>query len=95
MNQATTFFNRSHLIQGAQILAMAFCMLGTIFIGLDMIGIGSVRPTTFAWIGVGTVLSVFAALASRRARTGAAPLLLGVSIGLLYLGVAWLLAKVG
>jgi hypothetical protein len=93
MNRATAFFNRSHLVQGAQILATIFCMLGTIFISLDRFGIGSVRSTTFTWIGVGAALSAFAALTSRRARTGAAPLFLGVSIGLLYLGVAWLSAK--
>jgi len=49
MDRATAFFNRSHLVQGAQILATIFCLLGTIFIGLDRIGIGSVRPTTFTW----------------------------------------------
>jgi hypothetical protein len=95
MDRATAFFNRSHLVQGAQILATIFCLLGTIFIGLDRIGIGSVRPTTFTWIGVGAALSAFAALASRRARLGAVPLLVGVAIGLLYLGVASLLAKAG
>jgi protein-S-isoprenylcysteine O-methyltransferase Ste14 len=93
MDRATAFFNRSHLVQGAQTLATIFCILGTIFIGLDMIGIGSVRPTTFTWLGVGVALSAFAALVSRRARLGAVPLLVGVSIGLLYLGVTWLLAK--
>jgi protein-S-isoprenylcysteine O-methyltransferase Ste14 len=95
MDRATAFFKRSHLVQGAQTLATIFCILGTIFIGLDMIGIGSVRPATFTWIGVGAALSAFAALASRRARSGAVPLLIGVSIGLLYLGVTWILAKAG
>jgi len=95
MDRATAFFNRSHLVQGAQILATIFCILGTIFIGLDMIGIGSVRPPIFTWIGVGVALSAFAALASRRARLGAVPLLTGVSIGLLYLGVTWIFAKAG
>jgi hypothetical protein len=93
MNRATAFFNRSHLVQGAQTLATIFCMLGTIFIGLDRIGNGSVRPTTFTWIGVGAALSVFSALASRRARLGAVPIFVGIAIGLLYLGVARLLAK--
>jgi hypothetical protein len=70
-------------------------MLGTIFISLDRIGIGSVRSTTFTWIGVGAALSAFAALASRRARSGAMPLLVGIAIGLLYLSVTSLLAKAG
>ena len=95
MNRATAFFNRSHFVQGVQTLATIFSMLGTIFIGLDRIGIGSVRSTTFTWIGVGAALSAFAALTSRRARLGVVPLLVGIAIGLLYLGVTSLLAKAG
>jgi hypothetical protein len=95
MDRATAFFNRSHLVQGAQTLATIFCMLGTIFIGLDMIGVGFVRPTTFTWICVGAALCAFAALASRRVRLGAVPLLVGVAIGILYLGVTWFLVKAG
>jgi hypothetical protein len=95
MKRATAFFNRPHLIQGAQTLAMIFCMLGTFFIGIDRIGIGAVRPTTYTWLSVGAALSAFAALASRRARSGAVPLLVGIAIGLLSLGVTWLLTKAG
>jgi hypothetical protein len=93
MNRATIFFNRLHLIQGAQVLATIFSILGTIFIGLDRIGTGLVRSTTLTWIDAAAALSAFAALASRRARSGAMPLLVGIAIGPLFLAVTWLLAK--
>jgi hypothetical protein len=95
MDRARSFFNRVHLIQGLQTLATIFCMLGTIFIGLDRIGIGSVRPSTFTWIGVGAALSAFTTLTSHRVRLGAVPILAGAAIGLLYLCVTWFFAKAG
>ena len=95
MSEATSFFNRSHLIQGAQALATVFGMLGTIFIGLDRLGAGRVSPSTLVWIGMSVILSGVAVVASRRLRSGAAPFATGVVLGLLYLGVGWFLARTG
>jgi hypothetical protein len=70
-------------------------MLGAIFVGLDRLGLGFIRPTTFAWLGCGIVLSALAALVSHRLRVGVIPIVTGAAMGLLYLGTAWLLARTG
>jgi multisubunit Na+/H+ antiporter MnhG subunit len=89
------FFNRAHLVQGAQSLATIFCMLGVIFLGLDRRGLGFIRPTTLAWLGTCVLLSILAAVGSNRAQSGVTPLVSGGVIGLLYLGITWLLTRTG
>jgi hypothetical protein len=89
------FFNRSHFVQGAQFLGMVFCMLGVIFVGLDRRGMGSVRPVTITWLGLGVTLSLLAALSSRRIYQGITPVLTGSAVGLLFLATTWLLARTG
>ena len=86
-NDTITFFNRVHLVQGAQILATILCMLGVIFVGADELRMGFVRPLTFTWLAAGSALSALAAVVSRRIRLGAVPLMSGLAIGLLYLAV--------
>ena len=94
-SRTTTFFSRSHLVQGTQALATTFCMIGVIFAGLDRRGLGLIRPTTLVWLGTGVLLSALAALVSRRARLGLKSLVSGSLIGFLYLGVTWLLERTG
>lgn len=94
-NAAATFFNRAHLVQGGQILASIFCMLGVTFLGLDRRSLGFIQPTTIIWLGAGVLLAAVVAIVSGRARSGLAPLVSGGIMGLLFLGSTWLLAKTG
>ena len=94
-SRTTPFFNRPHLVQGAQLVAMALGMLGVIFLGLDRRGLGFIRHTTFVWLGAGVLLSALAAAISHRARSGVTPLVSGGVLGLLFLGTTWLLARTG
>jgi hypothetical protein len=94
-NSTTSFFNRTHFVQGSQLLATTLCMLGVIFAGLDWRGMGFVRPATFVWLVMGFLLSAVAAIASRRARSAVTSFASGITIGLLFLGVTWVLARTG
>jgi hypothetical protein len=89
----TPFFNCEHLIQGAQILALVFAMLGTAFCGVDEMGLRRVRPTTLDWIFVGLGLSVSVGILSKRWIAGLRPFILRVTLGLLYLAITWLSAR--
>lgn len=88
-----TFFNRTHLIQAVQILGMAFCMIDVIFVGLDELRVGFVRPLLLAFLGVGATLAALAALVSGRVRMGVLPFLNGVAVGSIYLAAVWLMAR--
>jgi hypothetical protein len=92
-DQSAMFFNRPHLIQGAQVLATVFCMFGVVFAGLDRLNIGFVKTSTLWWIFVGLGLSLLAGILSRRINSGTAPFLAGAALGLLYLAVTWLIAR--
>jgi hypothetical protein len=94
-DEPATFFNRPHAIQGAQILATVFCMLGVIFAGMDALSMGRVRPSTLSWDAAAVVLSAIAGALARRSQSAIGPLLAGSAMGLLYLGASWLLAKGG
>jgi alpha-beta hydrolase superfamily lysophospholipase len=94
-NITIAFFNRPHFVQGAQLLATTLCMLGVIFAGLDWRGMGVVRPAAFIWLGAGFLLSVVAAIVSRRALPGMTALASGVAMGVMFLGVTWFLARTG
>jgi hypothetical protein len=90
-----SFFNRAHLVEGAQLLACVFAMLGVIFIGIDWLGGRNFRPSTFVWPVVGILLCVLVAAVSRSSRSAMFPFATGGALGLLYLGVTWLLARTG
>ena len=87
------FFNRPHVIEGTQILAMVLSMLGVTFAGLDWLSKGHIRLTTLAWTLAALVFSVFATVLARRLKAGIAPLAAGALVGSLYLGMIWLSAS--
>jgi hypothetical protein len=89
------FFNKPHAVQGLQLLAMLLAMLGVIFSGIDTLGTGGIRLSTFSWCIAAIVFSVVAGILARGVRFGTRPLLAGTAMGLLYLGTVWLLAKHG
>jgi hypothetical protein len=89
------FFNRPHTVQGLQLVAMVFSMLGVIFSGTDTLGTGGIRPSTFYWCIAAIVFSVMAGILARGVRFGTRPFLAGTAVGLLYLGTVWVLAKTG
>jgi hypothetical protein len=89
------FFNRPHAVQGLQLFAMVFSMLGVIFSGIDVLGTSGIRLSTFSWCIAAIGFAVIAGGLARRVRFATRPLLAGIAVGLLYLGTVWLLAKSG
>src|SRR5882757_6254138 len=89
-NHPPRFFNRPHAVQGMQLLAMVFCLLGVIFAGIDALGTGHIRSSTPSWSSAAIVLSTIAGILARNVRSGVRPLLTGLAVGLLYLGAVWL-----
>jgi len=87
------FFNRLHLVQGAQVLANVLCMLGVIFAGLDQLHLGRVRPLSLLWSGAALCLSGLTWALVRRLRAALAPLAAGAGVGIFFLVIVWVLSR--
>jgi hypothetical protein len=88
-DRVPSFFNRSHAIQGFQLLAAAFWFFAFTFPVLDLIRFGHVRQVMTAWGLTAAALSLAAAVLSRRAGSGLLPIAAGLAMSAAYLGIAW------
>jgi hypothetical protein len=88
-DRISSFFNRSHAIQGFQLLAAVFWLFAFTFPVLDLIRVGHVRPITAVWGLTAAALSGAATVLSRRIRSGILPVAAGVAMSAGYLGIAW------
>ena len=83
------FFNRTHLLQGLQILILASSMLGVVFIGLDFIRAIGTSLITLGVLGTGALCSVAMLSLARSIRAALVPIISGAVVGLLFLALIW------
>ena len=83
------FFNRTHLVQGLQILILVSSMLGVVFIGLDFVRATGTSLITLGALGGGALCSVTMLLLSRSIRAALFPIISGAVVGLLFLALTW------
>ena len=89
-SRKTPFFNSTHALKGADALATIFCFFAVTFATLDYVRFSQVRAVTFSWAVVAVALLVLIYLLSRRATSVIKPLIWGLAMSAVFLGVGWL-----
>ena len=91
----TTFLNRRHAVQGSQVLALVFALLGVTFAALDWTRFGCLHAVSGSFLAASIGSAIAAALLGRKVGAGGKPLAFGAALAWIYLLLIWLLARTG